>query len=88
MNSHHISIQTQATGRQIRQAMLALLKSQAISSWHKIPHVKYFSLDENKKTLTTTTQLLILRPTEKWSHVWKKILDQTLVSWSESDIIF
>ena len=61
MNTEQLIIQTTTTGRQIRQAMNALLKAQAILEAYKIPHIKHFTLDENKKAITTNTQVIVLQ---------------------------
>ena len=65
MNSQYLTIKTKATGRVIRQSMNALLRANAIISGYKIPHAKHFSLDDNKKTITTNISLLILQKDKK-----------------------
>lgn len=86
MKSEQIMIQTSVTGRQIRQAMNALLKAQAIVSGYKIPHVKYFKIDENKKTVTINIQLLVLELWPKRESAWHKILDQIVKSRTVSEL--
>lgn len=78
MQLEQLIVQTTVTSRQIKQAMNALLKSQAIVSAYKIPHVKYFSLDDKNKPSTHNIQLLVLQSWPKREFSWQKILDQIL----------